>query len=82
MDPETKRAWHRLRKEVRENTPIVLRGLANSAKRFPRKAYSAAARGFKSLRRRAKEWELRFGGRKALTSRLSRVRLRSPIYKP
>ena len=81
MDPETKRAWHRLRKEVRENTPIVLRGLANSAKRFPRKAYSAAARGFKSLRRRAKEWELPLGGRKALTSRLARVRLRSPIYK-
>ncbi len=66
MDPETKRAWHRLRKEVRENTPIVLRGLASSAKRFSRKAYSAAARGFK----------------KALTSRLARVRLRSPIYKP
>jgi hypothetical protein len=81
MDPETKRAWHRLRKEVRENTPIVLRGLANSAKRFPRKAYSAAARGFKSLRRRAKEWESRYGGRKALTSRLARVRLRSPIHK-
>ena len=82
MDPETKRAWHRLRKEVRENTPIVLRGLASSAKGFPRKAYSAAARGFKSLRRRAKEWELPFGGRKALTSRIARVRLRSPIYKP
>jgi len=81
MDPETKHAWHRLQREVRENTPIVLRGLANSAKRFPRKAYSAAARGFKSLRRRAKEWEVPFGGRKALTSRLARVRLRSPIYK-
>ena len=81
MDPETKRAWHRLQREVRENTPIVLRGLASSAKGFPRKAYSAAARGFKSLRRRAKEWELRFGGRKALTSRIARVRLRSPIYK-
>jgi len=81
MDPETKRAWHRLQREVRENTPIVLRGLASSAKGFPRKAYSAAARGFKSLRRRAKERELPFGGRKALTSRIARVRLRSPIYK-
>jgi hypothetical protein len=33
MDPETSRAWRRLRKEVRENTPIVLRGLASSGKK-------------------------------------------------
>ena len=81
MDPETKRAWHRLQREVRENTPIVLRGLASSAKRFPRNAYSTAARGFKSLARRAKEWEMPFGARKPLISRPSRVRLRSPIYR-
>ena len=79
MDPETKRAWHRLQREVRENTPIVLRGLASSAKRFSRKAYSAAA--LKSLARRANEWELPFSSRKALTSRIARIRLRSPIYK-
>ena len=77
MDPETKRAWHRLRKEVRENTPIVLRGLASSAKGFPRKAYSAAARGFKSLRRRAKEWELPFGGLGNLLACQRGLRVRS-----
>jgi len=81
MDPETKRAWHRLQREVRENTPIVLSGLASSARRFPRKAYSAAARGLKSLARRSKECELPFHGRKPLSSRLTRVRLRSPIYR-
>ena len=61
MDPETKRAWRRLQKEVRENTPIVLRGLASSGKHMPRKLYSAVVRGFKSLTSRAKEWELPFG---------------------
>ncbi len=81
MDPETKRAWRRLQREVRENTPIVLRGIASSGKRMSQKLYSAAVRGFKSLISRAKEWELPFRSRKALVTQLSRVRLRSPIYK-
>ena len=81
MDPETKRACRRLQKEVRENTPIVLRGLASSGKRMPGKVYSAVVRGTKSLTSRAKEWQLPFGDRKALVSQLARVRLRSPIYK-
>ena len=81
MDPETKRAWRRLLREVRENTPIVVRGLASEGKRMPRKLYSAAVRGFKSMTSRAKEWEFRFGDRKTLVSQLARVRLRSPIYK-
>ncbi len=81
MDPETKRAWHRLQKEVRENAPIVLRGLASSGKRISQRLYSAVVRGYKSLTSRAKDWEVSFGGRKALVSQLSRVRLRSPIYK-
>jgi len=45
------------------------------------KLYSAAVRGFKSLTSRAKEWELPFRSRKMLVTQLSRVRLRSPIYK-
>jgi len=45
------------------------------------KLYSAAVRGFKSLTSRAKDWELPFRSRKALVTQLSRVRLRSPIYK-
>ena len=81
MDPETKRAWRRLQKEIRESTPIVLRGLASSVKRMPRNVYSAAIRGIRSLTRRVKEWQLPFGDRKALVSQLARVRLRSPIYK-
>ena len=81
MDSETKRAWRRLHKEVRENAPIVLRGLASSGKRISQRLYSAVVRGYKSLTSRAKEWEVSFGGRKALVSQLSRVRLRSPIYK-
>ncbi len=81
MDPETKRAWRRLQKEVRENAPIVLRGLASSGKRISQRLYSAVVRGYKSLTSRAKDWEVSFGGRKALVSQLSRVRLRSPIYK-
>ena len=81
MDPETKRAWRRLQREIRENTPIVLCGLASEGKRMPRKVYSAVVRGIKSLSSRAKEWELPFGDRKALVSQFARVRLRSPIYK-
>jgi len=81
MDPETKRAWRRLQKEIRENTPIVLRGLASSAKRITQRLYSAVVRGCKSLGSRAREWELPFGDRKTLVTQLSRVRLRSPIYK-
>ena len=81
IDPETKRAWHRMRKELKENAPIVLRGLASSGKRLPSRLYSAVVRGCKSLARRAREWNASFGGRKALVSRISRVRLRSPIYK-
>jgi len=81
MDPETKRAWRKLQKEVRENTPIVLRGLTSSGKRMPRTVYSAIIRGIKSLTSRSKEWQLPFGARKALVARLARVRLRSPIYK-
>ncbi len=81
MDPETRRAWHRLQKEIREDAPIVLRGLASSAKRIAQQLYSAVVRGCKSLTSRAKEWGVSFGGRKALVSHLSRVRLRSPIYK-
>jgi len=76
MDPETKRAWRRLLREIREDTPIVVRGLASSGKQMPRKL-----RGFRSLTHRAKEWELPFGDRKTLVAQLSRVRLRSPIYK-
>ncbi len=81
MDPETKRAWRRLQKEIRESTPIVLRGLASSGKRMPRNVYSAAIRGIRSLSSRVKEWQLPFGDRKALVSQLARVRWRSPIYK-
>ena len=81
MDPETKRAWRRLLREVREDTPIVVRGLATSGKHMPQKVYSAVVRGCKSWTSRAKEWELPFGDRKTLVSQLSRVRLRSPIYK-
>jgi len=81
MDPETKRAWRRLLREVRENTPIVVRGVASSGKQMPRKLYCAVVRGFKSLTDRAKNWELPIGDRKTLVSRLARVRLRSPIYK-
>jgi hypothetical protein len=81
MDPETKRAWRRLVREVRENIPIVVRGLASSGKRMPGKVYSAVVRGFKSLTSRTKEWESPFRSRKALVAQLSRVRLRSPIYK-
>ena len=81
IDPETKRAWHRLQKEMKENAPIVLRGLASSGKRLPSGLYSAVVRGCKSLTRRAKDWKASFGGGKAVVSQLSRVRLRSPIYK-
>ncbi len=81
MDSETKRAWRRLQKEVRENAPIVLRGLASSGKGISQRLYSAVVRGYKSLTSHAKDWEVSFGGRKALVSQLSRVRLRSPIYK-
>ena len=81
MDSETKCAWRRLQKEVRENAPIVLRGLASSGKGISQRLYSAVVRGYKSLTSRAKDWEVSFGGRKALVSQLSRVRLRSPIYK-
>ena len=81
LDPETKRAWHRVRKELKENAPIVLRGLASSGKRLPSRLYHAVVRGCKSLTRRAKEWNVSPSGRKALVSELSRVRLRSPIYK-
>jgi hypothetical protein len=48
---------------------------------MPRKLYSAVVRGFRSLTGRAKQWELPFGDRKTLVTQLSRVRLRSPIYK-
>lgn len=81
LDPETSRALRRLQKEVRENAPIVLRGLASSGKHASRRLYSAVVRGCKSLPRRAKEWRVSFRGRKALVAQLSRVRLRSPIYK-
>lgn len=81
LDPETKRAWQRLREEVKENGPIVLRGLASSGKRLPSRLYNAVVRGCKSLTRRAKEWNASPGGRKAMVAQLSRVRLRSPIYK-
>ncbi len=81
MDPETKRAWRRLLREIREDTPIVVRGLASEGKHMPRRLYSAVVRGFRSLTGRAKQWELPFGDRKTLVTQLSRVRLRSPIYK-
>ncbi len=81
MDPESKRAWRRLQKEVGEDAPIVLRGLASAGKRVSRKLYSAVVRGYKSLTRRARELDVHLGGRKALVGQLSRVRLRSPIYK-
>jgi len=81
MDPETKRAWHRMRNEVKENAPIVLRGLASSGKRLPSRLYNAVVRGCKSLIRRARGLDLSPAGRKELVSQLSRVRLRSPIYK-
>ena len=80
IDPETRRALRRLFREIKEDVPVVVRGLAISGKRLPRKVYSAAARGCKSLLRSAKGWEPHFG-RKTLGSQLSRVRLRSPIYK-
>ena len=81
IDPETKRAWRRMRNEVKESAPIVLRGLASSGKRLPSRLYQAVVRGCKSLTMRVKEWNVSSGGRKALVSRLTRVRLRSPIYK-
>ena len=81
MDPETSRAWRRLQKEVKENAPIVLRGLAKSGKRIAGRLYSAVVRGCKSFTRRSREWATSFGSRKALVAQLSRVRLRSPIYK-
>jgi len=81
MDAETKRAWRKLQKEVRENAPIVARGLASSGKRIPGKIYSSVVRGCKSVSERVKEWDVSFDGGKALLSRLARVRLRSPIYK-
>ena len=81
LDPETSRAWRWLLKEVKENAPIVLRGLASSGKHISRRLYSAVVRGCKSLPRRAREWGASFGGRKAIVAQLSRVRLRSPIYK-
>lgn len=81
IDPETKRAWRRMQKEVKENAPVVLRGLASAGKHLLSRLYSAVVRGCKSLTRRAREWNASFGGRKALVSHLSRVRLRSPIYK-
>lgn len=80
LDSETTRAWRQLQREVRENVPIIARGLASSARRAPRRAYSSLFRRGKSLMRRVKGWELGFNGRKALGSRLARVRLRSPIY--
>ena len=81
LDLETKRAWHRLQKEIKENAPIVLRGLASSGKRLPSRLYSAVVRASKTLPRRAREWSAPSGGRKAIVAQLSRVRLRSPIYK-
>jgi len=48
---------------------------------MPQALYSAVVRGCKSLMSSAKEWELHFGDRKTLVAQLSRVRLRSPIYK-
>jgi len=81
LDPETKRAWHRLQKEMKANASIVLRGLASLGKRLPSRLHHAMVRGCKSLTTRAKVWNASVGGRKALVSRLSRVRLRSPIYK-
>lgn len=81
MDPETKHAWQRLQQEVRADAPIVLRGLASSGKQVSQRLYSAVVRGCKSLTSRAKEWGVSFGSRKTLISQLSRVRLRSPIYK-
>jgi hypothetical protein len=81
MDPETKRAWRRLHREVREDIPIVLGGLASTAWRVPRKLYLAAVRGWRSLSGRVKERDFTVGDRRALVAQLSRVRLRSPIYK-
>ncbi|HEY6945216.1 MAG TPA: hypothetical protein VI431_08745 [Candidatus Acidoferrum sp.] len=81
IDPETKRAWHRLGKEMKEDAPIVLRGLASPVKRLLSRLYNAVVRGCKSLTRRAKEWDFSPAGRRAVVSQLSRVRLRSPIYK-
>lgn len=88
FDSETRRAWRKLRKEVAEDAPIMLRGLASAGKRIPPKLYSALVRsgkslirGCKSLTRRAKEWDFSANGGKALVAQLSRVRLRSPIYK-
>jgi hypothetical protein len=81
LDPETGRAWRRLQKEIKENAPIVLRGLASSGKRIARRLYSAMVRGCKSLARRVRELDFSPAGRKALVSQLARVRLRSPIYK-
>jgi len=81
LDPEAKRAWHRLGKEVKDNVPVVLRGLASSGKRLPSRVYKATVRGCKFLITCVREWNAAPGGRKALVSQLSRVRLRSPIYK-
>ena len=81
FDPETGRAWRRLQREVKENVPLVLRGLVRSGKRATGKVYSAAVRGCKSLFRRVKERDFSLPNRKALAAQLSRVRLRSPIYK-
>ena len=88
VDSETRRAWRKLQKEIKDSAPIVLRGLASEGKRISERLYSVVVRGCKSLAggsrslvRRAKEWDFSPSGRKALVARLSRVRLRSPIYK-
>lgn len=81
IDPETKQAVRKLQMEVKENAPIVLRGLAAEGKRLARSFYSAVVRGYKSLISRAKDWEARTGAGRTLVALLSRVRLRSPIYK-
>jgi hypothetical protein len=81
LDPETKHAWRRMQKEVKENAPIVLRGMVSEGKHLLSRLYNVMVRGCKSLTRRAREWNASFGGRKALVSQLSRMRLRSPIYK-
>lgn len=81
MDPETKQALRKLQEELKENAPIVLRGLAAEGKRLAQSSYTAVVRGYKSLIGRAKDWEARTGGGRTLVAQLSRVRLRSPIYK-
>jgi len=57
MDPETRRAWRRLLREVREKRPLWSRIGKRRVSAWPG-ALFCLVRGFRSLTGRAKQWEL------------------------